>query len=348
MTDEDSVLTQSATVASIPVSAFGWIIAGYRALGLTTELNEDVQATGLVMSQLTGDPSRFIARDQYVGLLRRALQRRNSFAVDAGRQCPFGTFALLDCTISAMPSLRAAIGALTRYFAIISDRGQWQTGPGYIELVPVPGLPDWFRTASLEFGLCYTASRFDELVGRRAVLSIEVPWGAPVWAAAYPDNMVFHAPRAALLLDQESLDIPGRRADPLVAELLGRAAQEALAALPRGSSLQQDVREAIMALVSRGLPGMPEVAARLGTTERTLRRRFSEEGLTFRDVRDEILFALARERLADSRNTMADIAFTLGFTDLRAFHRAFLRWSGSTPGEFRKAMRKPSSRGAAK
>lgn len=342
MTLEDKSLADPAKGPSVPVAALAWVAAGYRALDMARELDEDARALEVDLSAITEDPTRLVPLGAYVALLRRALDRRPSFAVDAGTRCPFGTFPLLDCTIAASASLRPAIDALVRYFALVSDRGSWHFAPPRLELLVSPALPAWFRVASLELGLHYTAARFDELVERRAVVAVEVPWSPPPWASAYPRATTFDAPRAALVLDEGALDAPSRRADPLVAELLGRSAREAMARLPTGPTVQREVRDAIVALVPGGLPGMREVARRLETTERTLRRRLAEEGLSFAKVRDEVLCALARERLADPKVPIADVAFALGFAELRAFHRAFVRWTGMTPGAFRRARLAPS------
>ncbi|MCU0671953.1 MAG: AraC family transcriptional regulator [Myxococcota bacterium] len=337
MTAEDKSLADPAMGPAIPSAALAWVVAGYRALGMAAELDEDASGLALELRDVEREPTRLVPLGSYVAFLGRALRRRASFAVDAGARCPFGTFPLLDCTIAASPSLRSAIDTLARYFALVSDRGSWHVEPHRLELRVSPRLPEWFRVASLEFGLHYTAARFDELVERRAVVAVEVPWSPPPWAGAYPRATTFDATRAALVLDESALDAPSRRADPLVAELLEASARDAIARLPTGPTVQREVRDAIVALVPGGLPGMREVARRLETTERTLRRRLAAEGLTFAAVRDEVLCALARERLADPRASVADVAFALGFAELRAFHRAFVRWTGMTPGAFRRS-----------
>lgn len=335
-TEEDSELTRAATSTQVPGAALAWILAGYRVLGL--DLETDARAVGLSPDAVLDDPQALVPRTVYAGLLQRALARRPSFAVEAGARCPFGTFALLDCTTAACASLREAIDALARYFAILTQNGRWRLDGGALELVPEGSMPDWFRVASFELGLHYTAARFDELIDRPAVRGLEVPWLAPPWASAYPRPTTFGAERAAILLDEAALDAPSRRADPLVAELLARNAATVLAAMPSVPTLQGRVHEALVALLPSGLPQMKDVARALGTSPRTLRRRLADEGLTFERVRDEALAAIARERLRDPRASIAEVAYLLGFSEVRAFHRAFQRWTGATPGQFRRSM----------
>lgn len=123
-----------------------------------------------------------------------------------------------------------------------------------------------------------------------------------------------------------------------MAELLARSAASVLASLPVVSSVRGRVHEAVLMRMPQGLPQMAEVARALDTTTRTLRRWLAAEELTFESVRDEALLAIARDRLADPRSSMAEIAYLLGFSDLRAFHRAFKRWTGVTPGQYRRTL----------
>jgi AraC-like DNA-binding protein len=217
----------------------------------------------------------------------------------------------------------------------VSDRGHWSYSPGKLILQPQPHVPPWLWSASAEFGVVYAALRLSELVANPVVLTIEVPWCAPPWAELYPYPTVFGAPAAALTLDPAAMLAPSRRADALVATLLSRASEQALATMPAGPPLQRQVQAAIMELVVRGLPAMVDVARRLGVTERTLRRRLQDEGISFRELREQTLLTLACEQLASSDLTITEIAFATGFSELSAFHRAFVRWTGLTPTAWR-------------
>lgn len=328
--------TPKATDGELPAAALAWVFEGYRALGL--DLERDARELGLSPGALAEAPQQIVSRAAYDGILQRALARRQDFAVEAGRRCPFGTFSLLDCTTAACSSLGEAIEALVRYSSLVTRNGRFRLQGHVLELVPEPALPDWLRVASFEFGLHYTAARLDELIEQEAVRGIEVPWSPPAWASAYRRPTRFDAPRAALLLHEGVLDAVSRRADPLVAALLSRNAAMVLAAMPLMPTVQARVLKAFVGLLPRGLPTMDEVARELATSPRTLRRRLAAESLTFERIRDDALVAIARERLEDRRQSIAEVAYVLGFADVRAFHRAFRRWTGVTPGEYRRSV----------
>jgi AraC-like DNA-binding protein len=69
---------------------------------------------------------------------------------------------------------------------------------------------------------------------------------------------------------------------------------------------------------------------------RSLSRRLTEEGTTFRGLVDSVRHELAVARLRDPEVNLAEIAFLLGYSESSAFHRAFKRRTGVTPLEFRR------------
>jgi len=70
-------------------------------------------------------------------------------------------------------------------------------------------------------------------------------------------------------------------------------------------------------------------------SERTLQRRLKDEGTTFAVLVDEVRTDLARMYLADDRLAVYEVAFLLGFSEPSAFNRAFKRWLGTSPREYR-------------
>lgn len=68
---------------------------------------------------------------------------------------------------------------------------------------------------------------------------------------------------------------------------------------------------------------------------RTLRRHLSERGASFQSLVNEVKARLAERHLSERRLAVGEIAYALGFSEPSAFHRAFKRWTGKTPAEFR-------------
>ena len=96
-----------------------------------------------------------------------------------------------------------------------------------------------------------------------------------------------------------------------------------------------DVEAAVRRLLDDGVREQEGVARRLGLSTATLRRRLSEAGASFRDLRHEVMNAYACRRLAQQAEVRA-VAEELGFSDPRAFTRAFKAWNGATPTGWRR------------
>jgi AraC-like DNA-binding protein len=77
----------------------------------------------------------------------------------------------------------------------------------------------------------------------------------------------------------------------------------------------------------------------LGMTARTLQRRLQDEALGFTALVDEVRLAMARRYLADPSLSIAEVSFALGYSEPSAFTRAFKRWSGRAPAEYRESAR---------
>jgi AraC-like DNA-binding protein len=84
-----------------------------------------------------------------------------------------------------------------------------------------------------------------------------------------------------------------------------------------------------------GYPDVQSVAESIGITARTLQRRLVQEGLTYRKLVDRYRFTTARTRLLSDTARLTDIAAELDYRDLPSFTRAFHRWSGLSPSEYR-------------
>jgi AraC-like DNA-binding protein len=68
---------------------------------------------------------------------------------------------------------------------------------------------------------------------------------------------------------------------------------------------------------------------------RTLGRRLAEEGTTFSELLDDLRRQLALRYVGTETHGLSEVAFLLGFSDVAAFYRAFKRWTGRTPLQYR-------------
>lgn len=145
----------------------------------------------------------------------------------------------------------------------------------------------------------------------------------------------------ALLVPAALLDTPCARADPALLALLDRYAADRLARAPGISSFADRARGALVEDLRGGNPSASRLASRLRMSVRTLSRTLAAEHLSYRTLLDRVRHELSCQYLADDRVSIAEAAFLLGFSELSAFYRAFKRWTGQTPAEFRRCGAAP-------
>lgn len=111
--------------------------------------------------------------------------------------------------------------------------------------------------------------------------------------------------------------------------------------------LQSQVRRALRRLLLAGKSSGDDLAQMLSMHRRTLNRRLRDQGTTFQQVLDEVRFEVARQLLSYSRVALDDIAASLGFAGVSPFMRTFRRWTGMTPGRWRReaVLRRPDFEG---
>ncbi|MEM8800199.1 MAG: helix-turn-helix domain-containing protein, partial [Pseudomonadota bacterium] len=103
----------------------------------------------------------------------------------------------------------------------------------------------------------------------------------------------------------------------------------------RDPAFAKDVRAVLARMAGQGHVGQDEVASVMHMSVATLRRRLAEDGLQFRDLKQQALNSQARAMLA-AGHPVGDVAETLGFAEPRSFNRAFKAWNDITPRQFQK------------
>lgn len=128
-------------------------------------------------------------------------------------------------------------------------------------------------------------------------------------------------------------------AEPKLFHVLQQHANHLLSETPRPSNLVAQVRAAILEELHSGTVSAGGVAKRIGTSERTLRRRLDSEGTSYQRLLSELRTELAARYMQEEQLSIDEIALLLGFSDRSSFNRAFRQWTGKNPTEFRAAQR---------
>jgi AraC-like DNA-binding protein len=100
--------------------------------------------------------------------------------------------------------------------------------------------------------------------------------------------------------------------------------------------LGDEVQQIVTSLLPEGCPDVRSVAKAMRLSSRTLQRRLSNEGVTFACLVSRVRYAIAQRMLNDPGRRIIEVALDLGYSDQAHFARAFVRWSGLTPRQFRR------------
>jgi AraC-like DNA-binding protein len=141
-----------------------------------------------------------------------------------------------------------------------------------------------------------------------------------------------------VLFDKERLRKSLVTANAELAHSSDRVIAEYLARIGIGTTTST-VQAILVDLLPSGEVTEESLAASLNVSQSTLRRRLKKEGTTYRAVLQEVRCTLAGKMLEDGSKTLNEISFLLGFAELSAFSRAFKRWTGAAPSEYRESAR---------
>jgi len=140
----------------------------------------------------------------------------------------------------------------------------------------------------------------------------------------------------AFVVERAFLERQVPAADPQLYKILQRYLNNILSQLPREDCFLASIRKAIAETMRDGDPGLGRVAKQLAASPRTLQRRLKEYGLEFKKLAEDTRRRFASNYLKDRKHTLTEVAFLLGYSEVSAFNRAFKRWTGKTPLEYRR------------
>lgn len=295
--------------------------------------------------KLIDDPDNRIPFAQFVALYEQAarLTGDDAFGLHVGERTSPTRFDVLGYVVINSPTFGAAFDRLARYHAIWTDGAGFtltEAGPhvrlsyNYVAGVAPPRRHDCEMTFAI--AVAFTR-RMTGVAWQPHAVAFEHPQPADITehARIFRAPLRFAQPRNELVFDRALLALPLIRADASLYAVLDRHAQDLLARLPQRDDTTAQVRRLLGDALSGGDPNIIAVARQLGTSARTLQRKLRTEGTSYQDVLDDMRRDLSQRYLRERAMAVCEVAYLLGFSGPSAFHRAFRRWTGVTPKEFR-------------
>ncbi len=312
------------------------------------DLNADEMLAKVGLSpSLLQVPQARVSAKHYGALWRTiALALDDEFFGQDSRRMKAGSFAMLCHSVLSCKTLGQALDRSLRFYALILDdiSGTLMRDGQEARIVlheRAAGASQRVFAHELLLMLLYGVSCW--LVGRRIpILRTEFSYPEPAHSAEYRlmycAELSFHRPNTVIAFEATYLDLPVVQNERSLKEFLRTAPESILVKYKNGSSLAARVRRRLRQYLPGEVPDFEGLADELNMTPATMRRRLHEEGESYQSIKDQLRRDLAISYLSHSSRSVMDIALELGFSERSAFHRAFRKWTGASPGEFRRTL----------
>jgi AraC-like DNA-binding protein len=300
---------------------------------------------------LLADSLARISVAEWQQLVRRAIlvTQDPGLGLALGGTAPDHAFQIVSQLLFSSRTLRQSMSAFQRYRCLLGNSSDYtlveQGDLAYFvctTLVPFPDLPHF--EAEMVLSMIYRGSRRFATLDSEDAQELWMAHPAPAHAARYAEvfrcPVRFDRPQNAIVFSRRYLDQRQPYADPHSREILSESAERLL-----GERSAPTLPNRVRALL-RHEPNLYEVDARriskaLKLAPRTLKRRLIEANAPWSSLLDEARRQAACDELRSNDTSLRALAERLGFSDQSAFIRAFKRWTGKTPAQYRLMIAEP-------
>ena len=326
-----------------------WVLAIVRALG---EAGVD---HGPILREIGMDPDRVgdlnhrYFQEQVTSLWVAAVAATGNpgFGLEVARHVRPSTFHVVGYAMASSGTLRQAAERFSRSARLVSDSAtvEFNDIGGAYELrvnLNTGGRPPIYQTIDTILGgflmLC-------EWIQTTPIIPIQVTFRHELEGDAADYEKVFHRPvlfnqpHNSITFVADDLNQPVPSANEEMAMMLDELTSTYLA-LRFSSRFSRKVREALVSQLPLGRHGKDEIAQHLGMTGRTLLRRLGDENTSFQEVLETLRSEMSYDYLRQEDLTTEEIAERLGFSSGGTFSRAFMRWTGERPSDWRERQGK--------
>jgi AraC-like DNA-binding protein len=268
----------------------------------------------------------------------------NCFGLHMGENANPGDISTLGYIMASCRTVREALEKIGKYFAIIGSTQRLtlivEKNEARLVWDMIKYFPNMCIRHCIDLGL---ANTFNMLL-KIAEKPVEIK---EVWVkAGPPDDMseynrifkcpiLFNQPSPALVFPSSALDTPLIHPNPALLSLFEYHANSFLNKIDQGDHFSREISQKYFESIQDSKPASEKIIKDLGISRRVLRNKLREEGMTYSKLITNVRQELAKSYLTEKRFTIDDITYLVGFSEPRAFRRAFKRWTGMTASRYR-------------
>lgn len=315
-------------------------------------INQLLSSAGLDFNPLDASAPEQISAIQYSRLYQQVLTllQDDSFGMHAGRGITAGAFRMMCYAIIHCDTLNQVIKRLVEFLKVFYDQplhlkmqknGDWVTisYPFYQES------DDTKAKAGEAYGLALWHRFFSWLIASPIeVHAVQLQSSRPANPAAYQRlfgvPVSFQCATNGITFNSRYLELPLAQDEKSLRDFLRTAPYQMIIEphQAESSALISRVRRIMGYDLGADFPAFEVVASAMNMSAPTLRRHLRKEGVSYQGLKDQCRKEAATAYLGRPELSVNAVAALMGFTDPSAFHRSFKKWTGKTPGQFRREL----------
>ncbi|MGZ9005602.1 MAG: AraC family transcriptional regulator [Burkholderiales bacterium] len=326
---------------------------------VTTGLNEAIAAAGAnpdevlravgLEASAIADPDAFIRASSFAQVLEQAVHATGDkdFGLHFGERFDPKDIGTLSYVVLNSPTVATASANIERYLHIHNEAARAsfriEGERGYLRFLVDASRKNLARQHT-EYSMAVVVKTFQAIAGRQwKPLGIEFIHDIPAVTSehlrVFGTRPAFGREVNAMIVEREFVERLIPSADRRLYGILKKHAERILQEMPPQDDFLATVRTAIAESMGEGDPTLARVGGKMATSARTLERRLKEHGTGYKQLVDDTRLRFALDYLKERRHTLTEMAFLLGYSEVSAFNRAFKRWTGLTPLEYRNKRR---------
>ena len=338
--------------ASVPMSRVRYLIKAVEQKGLDSQ----ALLSSLDITQDEIEESDFFPAYRYGMLYQKImwLMQDESFGILSGGKVPNGTFRMMCLCIIHARSLAHALHRCSDFYEIcrgptvkpvLIKKGRFamvtfaalDDSIEHVDTLVAPESNEQLRTtlSMWHHFICWLIGRRLDL--KAAYFTNERPNDVEYYKTLFQSEVKFNQHANALVFPASYLDMPIVQTEDSLRGFLKTAPYQLLVMVENDNSLKSQVMAMLGKDFSREMPSADEVASALNMSVSTLRRRLSDEKTSYQNIKDECRKEASITYMNAPQLSINDIAALMGFDEPSAFFRSFKKWTGMTPGEYRKS-----------
>lgn len=330
----------------------GWLIPFSRAMeARNIDVNTAFSKCGINTAELQDQETR-LAADKLAQLMRYCNKQigGNDFSIEIAKHFYPGMFHALGYAMMSSNSLYDALERISRYKRIVSnsclltvnesnDLLNFDMEVFHYEDSGRPALSD----PLIETFLATMVSFSRELVGQHITpISVKLTRHAGEHSNKYLEEffgcpITFDAKCSGLVFHRNIADTKLIVGNSLITQVHEQILDDLLSRIDRSDLIYQ-IKNKIYEQLPLGAPSQQQMATELGMSLRNLQRKLHEKGTGYKELLEATRRRLALDYLTQQHLSFSEISYLVGFSSVANFHRAFKRWTGKTPGEYRTHM----------